>query len=252
MSDLWVIPEELGDLSTSDYAYEACKTASYLMWAMSGRRFNSEGTVTERYMKNRRHDDMSFEDWIARTDAGYTDNFITANRPVVPSSVLRLKRANVRSVVSVKQHDGTIVDPSTYTLFNGSSIQFNGPIFHTIDVTYTYGTPIPTAGRMAARQLAIEFAKLWEGDDSCSLPERVTSITRQGITATIMDNQQFIQQLRTGVYAVDLFLKTVNPNSATNRARVFSPDIRTGRRVRGEVTKKTNGSPWIIVPRPGE
>ena len=47
---LWVNVEELGVFADSDYAYDACKTASYLLWAMSGRKFSGVTTVTERYV----------------------------------------------------------------------------------------------------------------------------------------------------------------------------------------------------------
>jgi hypothetical protein len=83
---------------------------------------------------------------------------------------------------------------------------------------------------MAARTLAIEFAKLWAGDEDCALPQRVTSISRQGVSYTLLDSQDFIDDVRTGLYAVDLFLKTSNPDKARARARVFTPDVPRARR----------------------
>jgi hypothetical protein len=85
-------------------------------------------------------------------------------------------------------------------------------------------------GKMAARMLAIEFCKMWSGED-CELPQRVTSIARQGVSYTILDPQEFVAQGRTGIYFVDLFLKSVNPDGAKNRARVFSPDLARARRL---------------------
>jgi len=84
---------------------------------------------------------------------------------------------------------------------------------------------------MAARTLALELVKLYEGTDDCALPNRVTSIARQGVTYTVLDNQDFIDELRSGIYAVDLFLRAVNPDRARARARVFSPDVPRARRV---------------------
>jgi hypothetical protein len=86
------------------------------------------------------------------------------------------------------------------------------------------------AGKMAARTLAMEFAKLWAGDDDCQLPQRITSVSRQGVSFTILDNQEFIEELRTGLYAVDLFLKTTNPDNARRKSKVFSPDAPRARR----------------------
>jgi hypothetical protein len=83
---------------------------------------------------------------------------------------------------------------------------------------------------MAARMLAMEFAKLWSGADDCALPERVTSISRQGVTYTVLDSQDFIDDLRTGLYSIDLFLKSTNPDRARAKARVFTPDVPRARR----------------------
>jgi len=76
----------------------------------------------------------------------------------------------------------------------------------------------------------MEFAKLWAGDDECMLPQRITSISRQGVSYTLLDSQDFIDDLRTGLYAIDLFLKSVNPDKARARTRVFSPDVPRARR----------------------
>jgi hypothetical protein len=104
-------------------------------------------------------------------------------------------------------------------------------------VTYSYGIEPPTLGKMAARTLAIEFAKLWSGDDDCMLPQRVTSVSRQGVSYTILDSQDFIDDMRTGIYAVDLFLKSVNPDKARAKARVFTPDLPRARRYNAKELK---------------
>jgi len=132
--------------------------------------------------------------------------------------------------------NGNIIDPSTYYLVDHSTI-YGSPnatwSSANVEVTYTYGTPPPMAGKAAARMLAIELVKLYEGDDTCALPQRVTSISRQGVSYTVLDNQSFIDELKTGVYAVDLFLKTANPDKARARSRVFSPDQPRARRIIG-------------------
>ena len=63
------------------------------------------------------------------------------------------------------------------------------------------------------------------GDDECVLPQRVTPISRQGVSWTLLDPQDFLDNGRTGIYHVDLFLRTVNPDRARLRSRVFSPDL---------------------------
>jgi hypothetical protein len=150
-----------------------------------------------------------------------------------PDARIRLRGRPVVRVIALRNKVGTIIDPSKYYLVDHSTIHVSAGTPWTpcnTEITYEYGTPVPVAGRMAARTMALEFAKLWAGDDDCALPQRITSISRQGISYTILDNQEFIDELRTGLYAVDLFLKTTNPDNARRKAKVFTPDVPRARR----------------------
>ncbi len=248
-SNLWTNVEDLGGTyADSDYAYDAVKTASYLLWGMSGRKYSGTTTVTERY--------VSIFDPYLRAGA----SILTYSPILVDGDVqnlrlggsglygdddylgdgtssntrIRLRGRKVVKIHTVRDIDGNIIDPSQYYLVEHSTLLAAPGATWTpsnVEVTYTYGTPPPTAGKNAARMLAIELVKLYEGDDTCALPQRVTSISRQGISYTVLDNQDFIDDLRTGLYAVDLFLKTSNPDKARARARVFSPDVPKARRI---------------------
>ena len=248
-SNLWTNVEDLGSTyADSDYAYDAVKTASYLLWGMSGRKYSGTTTVTERY--------VSVYDPYLRAGASimtYSPTLIQGevkNLRIGGSGLygdddylgdgtssntrIRLRGRKVVKIHTVRDIDGNIIDPSQYYLVEHSTLLATPGATWTpsnVEVTYTYGTPPPTAGKNAARMLAIELVKLYEGDDTCALPQRVTSISRQGISYTVLDNQDFIDDLRTGLYAVDLFLKTSNPDKARARARVFSPDVPKARRI---------------------
>lgn len=251
MSNLWVIPEELGEYSTSEYAYEACQTASFFMWGLSGRKYNGVSTVTERYEPNKRTIDRTafFNQSVLTSGSfGVWGPLSTS----VPIGDLRLRTTPVVSVSSIVHDDGTVIAPDTYTIRDKTWIHFLSPVSRAVEVTYTAGVLPPMAGRMAARALALQFAKLWEGADDCELPDRVTSVSRQGLTVTVLDNQQFIDDLKTGVYQIDLFLKTVNPDKARNRSKVFSPDISRGHRLSGSRIHQNSGGGWNIVPRGGQ
>lgn len=251
MSNLWVETDELGVYADSDYAYDAVNTASYMLWAMSGRKFSGTTTVTERY--------VSMYDPYLRTGAShlnYSPTLINGQVENLPQggfgidshhdyqgdgtssySRVRLRGRKVVRVHALRTGDGDIVDSSTYYLADHSTIYGTPNATWTpsnVEVTYTYGSPPPVAGKAAARMLAIELVKLYEGDDTCALPQRVTSVSRQGVTYTVLDSQDFIDDLRTGVYAIDLFLKTVNPDKARARSRVFSPDTPRARRIIGQ------------------
>ena len=250
MSNLWVTPEELGAYTNSDYAYEACKTASYLLWGMSGRKYSGVTTVTERYVS-------SYDPYLRSGGSSltYTPTLVDGNVVNIASggfnryadddfqgdgtsanSRVRLRGRKVIKVHTLRDLDGNIIEPNKYYLSDHSTIlgvPGSGWSPSQVEVTYTYGTPAPTAGRAAARVLATELVKLYEDDDTCALPQRVTSISRQGVSYTLLDSQDFIDELRTGIYAIDLFLKTANPDKARARARVFSPDQPRARRITG-------------------
>jgi hypothetical protein len=248
-SNLWTNVEDLGSAyADSDYAYDAVKTASYLLWGMSGRKYSGTTTVTERYVS-------IFDPYLRAGASVLTYSPILVDGDVQnlrlggsglygdddylgdgtsSNTRIRLRGRKVVKIHTVRDIDGNIIDPSQYYLVEHSTLLAAPGATWTpsnVEVTYTYGTPPPTAGKNAARMLAIELVKLYEGDDTCALPQRVTSISRQGISYTVLDNQDFIDDLRTGLYAVDLFLKTSNPDKARARARVFSPDVPKARRI---------------------
>lgn len=251
MSNLWTDVEELGTYADSDYAYEAVKNASYILWALSGRKFTGTTTVTERYVSQY---DPYMRAGGSRLE--YQPVLINGQVENIPQggfgrnshrdfqgdgtssySRVRLRGRKVVRVHNLRDGNGNIIDPSTYYLVDHSTI-YGAPnatwSSANVEVTYTYGTPPPMAGKAAARMLALELVKLYEGDDTCALPQRVTSVSRQGVSYTILDNQSFIDELKTGVYAVDLFLKTANPDKARARSRVFSPDTPRARRIIGQ------------------
>jgi hypothetical protein len=224
VSNLWIIPEELGDLADSEYAFEACKTASYILWGLSGRRYAGVSILTETYPSTA--PTLSVRQLMMNPNALLGYSLYTEG----VSAGIRLRGYPVQSIISVTDSQGVELEIDQFALVEHSTLIFGARPAQNFTVTYSYGSQPPTAGRMAARELAQEFAKAWSGDPECRLPSRVTSITRPGITMAILDKQDFIDDLRTGVYAVDLFLKTTNPNKALLRSRVFSPDVRRARR----------------------
>ena len=242
MSNLWVTPDELGaPYADSEFAYEACKSASGLLWSMSGRKYSGITTVTERYVCQNRifrygastntYQAVLLDGAIFNIPADEFEGGVTDG--LSPESRIRLRGRPVTKVHSIRRRDGVVLDPSAYYLVDHSTVQAATGIPWTpcnLEITYSYGTYAPTMGRMAARTLAIEFVKLFEGSDDCALPQRVTSIARQGISYTLLDSQDFIEEMRTGIYMVDLFLKSTNPDKARAKARVFSPDVPRGRR----------------------
>ncbi len=98
-------------------------------------------------------------------------------------------------------------------------------------IELAHGVNPPQGGKSAAVKLACELVKACVGAD-CDLPQRVTSLTRQGVSMTLIDPQEFLSEGRTGLYEVDLWLATVNPAGLASRATAWSPEVKgRGRRV---------------------
>lgn len=245
----WVAAWELDD-PDSPFARDACLAASRIMFGLSGRKFPGIRTVQEQYV---------MQDWCS----GFSSTFVsltesTTGARLNPGSIrggyrelawsgrpdgryrndyLRLKRQPVRSVQSVIwgptfDPDTDTADPDTdYALKDRAVIEFYTGLRREVMVSYTYGTLPPAAGRLAARRLANELVLAYSSSDQCQLPDRVTSVTRQGMSYTILDSQDFLENGRTGIYEIDLFLKSVNPMKANKKSRVFSPDLPRARRI---------------------
>lgn len=96
-------------------------------------------------------------------------------------------------------------------------------------VTYQFGRLPPAAGRMAVLELATEIGK-WLAGKPCELPARVQSVQRQGLSFAVLDDMEFLAEGLTGLYAVDLWIRSVNPHRVTQRPSVWSPDLVRARR----------------------
>lgn len=258
MPVLWVTPEELEDSASSPYAYEACKTASYILWAFSGRKYHGIRTVTERY-ECPCSSPLTRDTFISTPSIINGSMINTMSNDCGCSGVvagrharLRLRGTPVRSVQRVSR-DGVELSKDDYKIVNGSLLQLVGTVQDVcgLEITYSYGVVVPMAGRLAARKLAGELSKGWSGADDCALPDRVTSVSRQGFSFTVLDKQDFLEEGRTGIYEVDLFLRASNPDKARKKSKVFSPDLPKAYRVSaGNTLKVVN--PTDIVVKPGQ
>ena len=265
-NNYWVTADELGDYGYTEFTDEAIRTASYLLWAMSGRKYTGVTTVTERYTCTLRNNRMGpstktnspvlFGGDVYNIPSGDYDEYseLTSDG-MSPDSRIRLRGRPVTKIHSIRNRVGGIVDPSNYYLVEHSTIHIKAGTPWTpcnTEVTYSYGTPVPAIGKMAARTLAIEFIKLWSDDETCALPQRVTSVARQGVSYTILDQQEFIQEMRTGMYVIDLFIKTVNPDGARRKSKVFSPDQPRARRYNPKALVLTADADYDLTIVKGE
>lgn len=234
---MWADVEDLLD-PTDPYAVTALETASWILYQLTGEKYQGIITTTEAYggvpfganiepavvngkMYNlpTSGNKSSLGSWI-----GYGLNKLK----------LHLKHGPVRKVLEVVEL-GAVVPQSSYTLRDNSFIKKKNNLpwimndFTELLVTYEYGAKPPKAGKQAAIRLANEFLLFESNDDRCALPAAVTSIQRQGVSVTVLDPQEFLMQGRTGIYEVDLFIRTANPKKALKKSKLYVPG-----RVRGE------------------
>ena len=145
----------------------------------------------------------------------------------------------VASITSVTV-DGVVVDPATYRVDNGrwlvrthnqstsdcwpqcQDMNLNeGP--GTFIVEYMQGIPVPSVLRRAAGELACEWIKSCQGLP-CRLPQRITSIARQGISISMVPVEDLLRNGLTGVFTVDQLIRSFNPYGLVSRMGIASPD----------------------------
>jgi len=227
MTNLWISASETID-PAGPYSQSAVEFASLILFKLSAEKYTGIHTTTEVYSS-----DAGLS--VAVTPALVGGNIYNLPRSYDGVRNLRLRHSPVRSIQSV-EYMGALLDPSEYSLRNNAYIVRKQSLPWVLDsltelsITYTYGTPPPSAGKRAALRLANEFILADMGSPECALPERVSSVSRQGVQVNF-DTSDFLQNGKVGIYEVDLFLAAVNPNKAKKRPKVFSVDRPRGERV---------------------
>lgn len=100
----------------------------------------------------------------------------------------------------------------------------------TWSVSYFYGNNPPMGGVRAASALACQLALACVGDESCQLPERVTSLTRQGVSLAILDPLTLFADGLTGLNSVDLWVSSIRLGTGRRAASIHVPGQQAKRR----------------------
>lgn len=140
---------------------------------------------------------------------------------VDPRYALRLP-GPIGSVTSVVI-DGETLPPTAYRVDGGQMlVRTDGEMWpkcqdlhanpgepNTFSVTYKRGVPVPVGGQIAAGRLACEMALADCGSEDCALPERMQSMTRQGISIGVtLDGETWDSS--TSIWAIDSWVAAVN------------------------------------------
>jgi hypothetical protein len=226
---------------TDEEVAAALMRASEILWALSGRRWYGQGCTETATLRS--HPPQPGQGtwpyhrmWGAcacwgsgvlvdgRLFPGFADY---QGEHIASPMAVKLPRSRVNSIVSVTI-DGAPF--AAYRLLQSGWVErTDGQGWRMCDdstvIVYTFGEAPPAGGRDAAVDLGVELAKARIGDRSCRLPQRVTSVTRQGLSFSQIDPFTFLDKGRTGLLLVDLWLAAVNPEARPQAAGVWSPDI---------------------------
>lgn len=233
----WVLPEQLSYARANESVdlLSVCKVASHILYLLSGKRY---GVRTETIRPAYTNSCLSLTDYISLSERV---GFPISSFGGQPESVVRLK-GPVQEIQSVIV-DGVELDPEEYVVFdsrylvrvNGEHWPLNQRIqtastqSGTFSITYQWGQPVPEGGKLAAHVFATELAK-YVNKDGSALPDRTVSITRQGVSQTVLDPSDFVKEQRVGLYLVDTWIGSVNPSGLRRRPTITNPDDVINRR----------------------
>lgn len=230
------IRTELG--ITDDQLAVQLMRASELLWMLTGRIWYGIGCSEEVTLRSLPTSAPWRGDWITHSSWGECPCWMTSGSVVdhiAQPRRVKLPRSPVQAITSVTV-EGVLLDPTAYRLNHAGVLErTDGGLWQVCAgetvIVYTYGEAPPAGGRDAAVTLGVEFARDFHGIAGCRLPSNVTSLTRQEVTTTYADPNEFLEKGLTGLRSVDLWVKAINPHNRPQRARVYSPDVpRTNRR----------------------
>lgn len=227
MAVTWIDASDTNDPSDPNAEY-AASAASWILYKLTAEKYPGIRTTTEWYGRDNNGCWSCLQPHTFSVD-GHVHHLLPDDYSGI--RVIPLRHFPVISINSVQTVNGTVpsgdyrvanrrfltrVDRKYWDMYNG------------VTVAYEYGVRPPEAGLMAAKRLANEFILAAQDSEDCVLPREVQSVTRQGMSFTLMDPQQLIAGGGTGIYEIDLFINAANPSKAKKRAKVFSPDLPRG------------------------
>lgn len=214
-AEVWFDPSLLST-PNPDIAEQAAIAATWALWSLSGERFHGQQCWVEDYRTIRGYCNIQLRQW-----------------PV--TEVVQVSTIDMCGGAVAATGVGDIITGWCYQGASEIRVCCNGtptygstgcgcnPEGSVVRVHYSTGNNLPPGADRAAFRLAEEYVKAYQGL-ACALPERVTSITRQGASWTILDPQDFLQDGLTGIGPIDQWLATVG---LRNRWIEFTDPLRS-------------------------
>jgi hypothetical protein len=187
--DLWTDPEAFAikyDVDIED-AVAAVSEASWVLYELSGRTVHGQVCWIDVY-------------------SGVNGSLITLNNGPV-EAVSLVEKLSTCGTESTEVTGFCLIGPYTLRISGNSPVFWGFPVCGNavFRITYTQmSTLVPDASR-AAEALAAEYLNASQGKP-CKLPDRVTTVTRQGVSWTVLDPQDFLTDGLTGITVIDQWL----------------------------------------------
>lgn len=226
MAIRWIEPEHTIDPS-GPYTEDCIEAASWLLYKLTAEKYPGRLSTTDCYSLN--HNES-----FTMTPTVVSGNIMNISGN--GSRKLYLRQAPVLKINAVSSAN-VLLPSSAYQLRNNAFIirtdltPWNFSPTTEICVSYEFGLNPPKAGRAAALKLANEFILSNTAPSQCTLPERVTSVSRQSVSFSVLDPHSFLKEGKLGIYSVDAFISAANPSNSKKRPRIITPDRPVGERI---------------------
>jgi hypothetical protein len=202
---MWADPVALADDTGADHeiAEIAVREASWALWILSGRKLHAAGERRETY------------------------ELVYGGRSVVHLMRPLIEVDLVKGIHPLTKEEIVIVEPDWYLIGRRLYVPIQTGI---LLVEYTVGSNLPPGTIFATETLAREYINARLGK-KCRLPERITSVSRTGVSWTVFDPNDIIKQGMSGIPQIDTWLALNNPTQQRQVARVI--DARRPRMLEG-------------------
>lgn len=243
---IWCMPLPTGSEEISGYMVQA---ATELLWAKTGMQFDACQLTVRPCRRSCFGESWPFDqswweintwprpvffegNWYNITCGNCGDNCscTRVEEVFLPGPVSSIDEVKVDGVVLTPTVDYRIDEWRKLVRLNGGTwpvcndLNLADTEVGTWSVTATWGAAVPTLGRLAVGELALQLIYACLGMDCCILPQTVQQLTRQGVTIEFLDPQMVFDSNRVGLQLSDMFISTFNPDSLRAPSTVYNID----------------------------
>jgi hypothetical protein len=215
---LWASPEDfaLANSTSLEEAVDAIAEATWLVWSLTGRRYHGIECREDEYQHRR---------GICLIELEH-DPVLSVTNAV---KVINGEEQELRWSASPGGRVRICCGGSGSTGRGAFGVGFGQGICtascddSVIRVRYKIDSNLPPGAVRVVNRLAREFWKSASGT-ACALPERITNVSKQGVSWTILDPLDFLDKGLTGIGAVDSWISALN---GRGNARLIDPLTRS-------------------------